>query len=111
MTPKVRPVPPAKGRSPLQRRSHQPVKARSSSRTRPERRLSPVPAKVEVGSAEDKERSKAAYLASQRTQVCLREGPKPKEERPLHENLLEVFTDKPEDEGARKKKRRRRSGA
>ena len=111
VTPKVRPAAPARGRSPLQRRSHQSVKARSSSRTRPEKRLSPVPAKVEAGSAEDKERSKAAYLASQKTQVCLREGPKPKEERPLHENLLEVFTDKPEDEGARKKKRRRRSGA
>ena len=72
------------------------------------RRQSPIAAKVEIGSEEDKRKSKEAYLAAQKTQITLREGPKEKRKPAISQNLLEIVGDreiKP-DEGSKRKRRK-----
>ena len=69
----------------------------------------PLAAKFEAGTAADKAESKRAYLASLKTQVVLREGPKEKGKELLNQSLLEVkgeeeYPLREEKSGKRKRK-------
>ena len=71
----------------------------------------PVQATCEVGSEEDKRRSKEAYLTSQKHQITLREGPKEERQPAINQNLLEIVGDRVEKDNEKAKRRRRRRGA
>ena len=69
-----------------------------------------APVKVEIGSAEDRKRSKEIYLQqleADKGTVRLEENPHRRKSNQPRGNLLKVFDDKPEQRGDGKRKRRK----